>query len=246
MLPIIQIGPLALRTSGLLLLIGAYVGLSLAERRLPKDSLTPNQLYTLVFLGFIAAVLGGRLVYIGGHFSFFRSSPLDVVSLDASLLDPFGAIVFCLAAILIYTQRKGIPFWKALDGLTPALAVVSVFLGLAHLASGQAYGMPTHLPWGVELWGRTRHPTQVYETLAAAVILGILWKKDATPFKPGLFFLRFMILSASATLLIDAWRVESASLFLGFRLTQVVAWFFLAIGLFLSDRLQVIAIRKSG
>ncbi len=246
MLPIIQIGPLALQTSGLLVLLGTYLGLSLAERRLPKDSLTANQLYSLVFLGFVAAVLGGRLVYIGGHFSFFRSSPLDIVSLDASLLDPFGAIVFCLAALLIYTQRKRILFWKALDGLTPALAVVSIFLGIANLASGRAYGMPTHLPWGVELWGTSRHPTQIYATLMSAIILGILLKKSSIPAIPGLFFLKFMTLSAASTLLIDAWRADGVYLVFGLRLIQVVSWCILAISLFLVDRMRVAASGKAG
>ncbi|MBI4731846.1 MAG: prolipoprotein diacylglyceryl transferase [Chloroflexi bacterium] len=236
MLPILQIGPLALRTSGLLLLIGVYLGLGLAERRLPKEGLTPNQLYNLTFLAAIAGVLGARLFFVAQNFSLFRNSPLNVFSLDASLLDPFGGIAAALIASLIYGQRKGLAFWSTLDAFTPALAVFAVFVGLAHLASGQAFGAPTTLPWGINLWGATRHPSQIYETLAALVILAFLWRRSGRQDMPGRLFLLFIVMSAGARLLLEAWRGDSSLTLGGLRLAQVIAWAMMAGGIFLLER----------
>jgi len=64
----------------------------------------------------------------------------------------------------------GLPLWPALDALTPGLAAVMIAIGLAHIASGDAFGSPADLPWAIQLWGARRHPTQIYETLAAALI----------------------------------------------------------------------------
>lgn len=145
MLPSLQISPLALRTSGLLLLLGVYLGLSLTERRLPKGGLTPNQLYNLTFLAAIAGVLGARLLFVVQNFALFQDSPLNIFSLDTILLDPFGGVAAALIALLIYGQRKKLAFWSTLDAFTPTLAVFSVSLGLSHASSGAAFGTPTAL-----------------------------------------------------------------------------------------------------
>lgn len=236
MLPILQIGPLALRTSGLLLLLGAYLGLSLAERRLPKGGPTSDQLYNLVFLTLVSGVVVARLSFAAQNFSSFRESPLNLFSLEASLLDPFAGVAAALVAALVYGQRKKLSFWSALDAFAPALAVFAVFTGLAHLASGTAFGAPTPLPWGIELWGAKRHPSQVYETLAALVILGFMWPRFKQQTAPGRIFLLFVIYSAGARLLLEAWRGDSGLLAGSIRTAQVIAWAVMALGFWLLEK----------
>jgi hypothetical protein len=45
-----------------------------------------------------------------------------------------------------------------LDALTPGLAVMMIALGLANLASGNAYGEPAQVPWSIFLWGEWQQP----------------------------------------------------------------------------------------
>jgi prolipoprotein diacylglyceryltransferase len=233
MLPILQIGPLALRTSGLLLLIGAYLGLSLAERRLPKGGPNSDQLYNLVFLSLVSGVAAARLAFAIQNFAIFRAAPLSLFSLDAGLLDPFAGIAAALIVSLAYGQRKKLALWPTLDAFTPMLAVLAVFAGLAHIASGAAFGAPTSLPWGVELWGARRHPTQIYEVVAAAGILAWLWRRFGKATPPGRLFLLFVTTSAGARLVLEAWRGDSALLPGNLRLAQVIAWGVMAAGLWL-------------
>lgn len=233
MLPILQIGPLALRTSGLLLLLGAYLGLSLAERRLPKGGPNSDQLYNLVFLSLVSGVAAARLSFAIQNFAIFRAAPLSLFSLDAGLLDPFAGFAAALIASLVYGQRKKLALWPTLDAITPMLAALAVFVGLAHVASGEAFGAPTSLPWGIELWGARRHPTQIYETVAAALILAWLWRRFGKGAPPGRLFLLFITASAGARLLLEAWRGDSVLLPGGLRLAQVVAWGVVAAGVWL-------------
>jgi prolipoprotein diacylglyceryltransferase len=236
MLPILQIGPLALRTSGLLLLLGAYLGLSLAERRLPKGGPTSDQLYNLVLLSLAVGAAAARLAFAIQNFHIFRDAPLNIFSLDAGLLDPFAGFAAALIAALAYGQRKKLAFWPTLDAFAPMLAVLAVFAGLAHIASGAAFGAPTSLPWGIELWGAKRHPSQFYETAAAAAILAWLWRRFGKDPLPGRLFLLFVTASAGARLLLEAWRGDSALLPGGLRLAQVAAWGAMAAGLWLLNR----------
>jgi prolipoprotein diacylglyceryltransferase len=106
-------------------------------------------------------------------------------------------------------KEGSLPLWSTLDALTPFFAVFALGLGLAHLASGSAFGKETTLPWGIELWGAVRHPSQVYEILASLLILGLLWFQRADA-RPGLHFLTFAALtSGCASLFLEAFRGDS-------------------------------------
>jgi prolipoprotein diacylglyceryltransferase len=85
------------------------------------------------------------------------------------------------------------------------------------------------------LWGATRHPSQVYETLAAFSILIVLWRRFGKQVTPGRTFLLFILMSAGARLLLEAWRGDSVLTFGGFRLAQLLAWAVMAVGFLLLD-----------
>jgi phosphatidylglycerol:prolipoprotein diacylglycerol transferase len=123
-----------------------------------------------------------------------------------------------------------------LDVFTPALAIFSIFLGLSHLASGKAFGIPTSLPWGINLWGEKRHPSQVYEIFAALIILLIFWWRFGKQTIPGALFLLIITATAGVRLFLETWRGDNMALIGGIRLSQLIAWFVMALGLILLDR----------
>ncbi len=229
MMPVLQVGPLAVQMPGLMYLLGLWMGLSLAEKFAAKRGYSVDDLYNLTFSGLVAGVIGARLGYVFQYPEAFISSPASLVSLNPGLLDPFFGFAAALLAMLIFGQRKKLPFWQTLDALTPLLAVFMVGVALAHIASGEAFGAETNLPWGIELWGAKRHPTQFYELAAALLILlGLGWRSKDTTNPPGTLFLAFMALTAGARLFLEAFRGDS-SLALGFRVAQVMAWLVMAV-----------------
>jgi phosphatidylglycerol:prolipoprotein diacylglycerol transferase len=143
---------------------------------------------------------------------------------------------------LIYGNRQNLPFWGALDALTPIFAVLSIGLSLAHLAAGTAFGSPTDLPWGMELWNATRHPTQIYELIAAVIVFSLLWfRKSDSP--AGVLFLNFTAWTAGTHLFLEAFRGDSTSVFGGLRLAQITAWIVLALVLIINEQIQARAQR---
>lgn len=241
MLPIIQIGPFAMQTPGLILLIGLWTGLSLAEKLAPRFKTNPSAVYNLVFTAMVAGILGARLSYVAQYPNAFLNSPLSLISLNPGLLDPIGGVVIGIIATAIYANRKQYSIWPILDALTPLLAVLAIAFGLSHLASGDNFGMQTNLPWGIELWGSKRHPTQIYESILAISILGIFWIQNKNFTKPtsrvaGAAFWQFLSLSAAARLLIEGFRGDSMVLPNGWRIAQLVAWGILGFGLWMLER----------
>jgi phosphatidylglycerol:prolipoprotein diacylglycerol transferase len=233
MLPNLQIGPLALPVPALIVLAGIWIGLSVAEKQAGRHGLHPNDLYNLIFLALVVGVIAARLTYALRYPQIFAGDPLGLLSRDLGLFDPFGGLVGGCLAALIYAQRKGLPLWQTLDGITPGLAAFAIALGFSHLASGSAFGQPTQAPWGIDLWGARRQPTQVYEILAAGLIFAMLTpihkrlRSALVTEAPGLLFLVFVALSAFARLIIEAFRGDSPLILGGLRSPQLLAWFVL-------------------
>ena len=234
MLPILHIGPIAVQTPGLLLLLGFWFGLELAERHAVLRNQAPGKLYNLVFISLIAGIISARLGYAAQYPTAFLQSPLGLLSLSPQMLNPEVGLLAAILASLIYIQRSKLPLWTILDTLTSLLAVLAVAQGLAHLASGQAYGSPAGLPWSIDLFGALRHPTQVYEILLALVILAVVWPLPANPLEqriytqPGARLWLFLGLSAAARIFLEAFRGDSMFILGGLRQAQVVAWLVLA------------------
>lgn len=241
MLPILHIGPLAIQVPGLVLLLGLWLGLSLTERYAPRYGTESKIIYNLVIISILAGVVGARLFYVARFPDAFLSKPASIISLNPSLLDLWGGVFTATMVALIYGRRMGLSFWPTLNALTPAMAVFSVALALAHLSSGSHYGMPTNLPWGIVLWGAYRHPTQIYELIAAAMILFILWpgRETFNSTSPGVYFLSFLGLTAGASIFLEAFRSDSPLLPGGIRIVQLIALIILAVSLWGIKKLEL-------
>jgi phosphatidylglycerol:prolipoprotein diacylglycerol transferase len=237
MFPIIQIGPLAVQAAGLFVLASIYIGMTLTEKRASQSGLNSASLDNLILLSLFGLLAGGRLSFALTHWDSFRASPLDLFSLNASLFDLTGGLAIGFIVALVYGQRKGLAFWPALDALTPFFATVMVGLGLSHLASGSAFGKETSLPWGIELFGAKRHPSQVYEVALALFILSLVGMRKPLP-TAGVQFLTFLAWTAGARLFLEAFRGDSTLVFGGLRLGQILAWIVLAVAFLALTRLQ--------
>ena len=221
----------------ILLLAALWVGLALAEKRVERHHLTKEALNSLVYYGVLGYILGGRLLFVLGNLPAFSDNPLNIFSLNIDLFDPFGALALAVIVGFAYGQRQKLSLWSTLDALTPFFAILAIGLSLSHLAAGTAFGSPTNVPWGMELWNATRHPTQIYGLIAGVLIFAFVWFRDPGP-SSGTDFLWFTSLTAGAHLFIDAFRGDSTLVFGGLRLSQIVAWLVLAAALFAFERIR--------
>lgn len=223
MYPVLQIGPLALAVPGMALLLGIWVGLWLAEKEAARLKLNAETLYNLAFIGLGVGLIGARLAYVIRYSSAYASDPLSVFSLHPATLAPTeGALIGIVAAVL-YGARRKLPLRLTLDAFAPAVAVVGVAVAIAHLASGDAFGAAARLPWSMYLWDEYRHPSQVYELIAALSVLGISWqvRTRGPPVGIGFNFLLVVALSAAARIFLEAFRGDSLLMAGGWRAAQV-------------------------
>jgi phosphatidylglycerol---prolipoprotein diacylglyceryl transferase len=186
----------------------AYLHLSWGFRRLAIG--TPDDASALVLAGGVGGILGAKLYYA----ALYRDWSLVF---ERAGLVWYGGFLLGAAAVLWTARRRGLLRWPTLDAATPALALGYSVGRIGCLLVGDDYGRPTDLPWGIAFphglppttAGYLRsefgadlpaaipdtqllrvHPTQIYETLAAALIGGLgFWmlRRGARPGSVALF-----------------------------------------------------------
>jgi len=232
MLPVLQIGPLAIQTPGLILLLALWFGLLLSEKLARiEQKVDPNSIYNLVFTSLISGIIGARLFYAAQSLDIFIQQPLSLFSLNTTMLDLMGGLVTAGICSLIFAQRQKLSLWPTLDALTPLFCVMAIAIGLAHFASGDAFGTPARLPWSVYLWGEYRHPTQLYETVLALIVAILVWPRYRKGAFAGFRFLLFVVLIAIGRIFLETFRGDSTMIFGSLREAQIFAWAVLALAL---------------
>jgi len=224
MYPILQIGPLAIQLPGLLLLAGLWIGTLLAERETARHKLDPGWISNMIFIALAAGIMGARLGYAFKYLDLYLSEPLNLLALNPNTLSSMEGIAIGLIAAMIYTQRKGLSLLPTLDTLTPGAAVFAIFVALANLSSGDAFGSPSAVPWAIELWGANRHPTQIYELLFAVGVMLAILQVRKTKFFSGYPFTLFVALSAISRLFLEGFRGDSEIVFGSVRGAQLISF----------------------
>jgi len=228
MFPSLRIGPFLLQLPGLALLAGLWFGIILTEKESLRLNLDATRVINSVFYGLIAGIVAARLAYVVQYPKVYLANPLSALSLNTNTLSPNIGLLAGLSVLYLYGYRKRLPFRPTLDALATGLALFMITLGVAHILSGNAYGAPTRLPWAIYLWSDYRHPSQIYETVAALGILLVTLRRPLGSPGAGLNFLLVVALSAAARIFLEAFRGDSLIWTGGFRAAQVIGLAILA------------------
>ncbi len=236
MYPYLHLGPVLMQAPVLALLVGIWIGSWLAEKEADHWKLPVDIIFNLIYLGLAAGIVGARLAYAARYLNIYLANPFSLLSTNGNTLAPFDGLVIGLVAAALYGWRKKLPLRLTLDILSPGLALFMVFLGFAHFLSGDAYGAPVKLPWAVYLWNEYRHPSQVYEILAAMVIFIVVQRRPIGVVGDGLNFLLLVVLSSAARVFLEAFRGDSVIWPGGFRAAQVIGLIILIFALWVMRR----------
>ncbi len=214
----------------ILIILAAWIGLTLSERRAPRHHVNLDLLSNLLLVSLVSFIVGGRVLYALENLAIFAQNPASIFSLNTALFDQWGGLVVTAITAFAYGQRIHLPLWPSLEALTPLFATVAIGIAFSHLASGAAFGKETSVPWAIEQWGASRHPTQIYEIIASILTLALILIQNATT-KPGYGFLLFVALTSASRLVIEGFRGDSTLILGGLRAAQIAAWVILLIAL---------------
>ena len=196
-----SLGPFSIRWYGLCWLVGFALAYFLV-RQLYKEQKIKNELFEpLFFYCFLGILIGARL----GHCIFYQpqdflTSWRGIVEMllpihfgnDGSWLGQtfgffltgyaglasHGGTLGLMIALWLYVKKTKLSQWTVLDNIAIATGSMACCIRLGNLMNSEIIGKPTEVPWAFifeKVDMLPRHPGQLYEAIAYAVLFFIMW-----------------------------------------------------------------------
>lgn len=192
MKPLISFGPFTLHLFGLMIAIGAAVGIFLFIREAKKREMNHQVLLDVAVYSLVGGVIGARLVYVFIYNpTFYLANPIEILFIHQGGLSIHGGIIGGLLVGYLLLKRRQIPVWKSLDLVAPALILAQ---GISRIGC-DVFGMPvsSNFPLGIEVNGEYLHPAQAYEFTLNFILFGYLWLRLKRTAYSGQVFLHYFI-----------------------------------------------------
>jgi len=189
-----SLGPLTFRWYSLCWLVGLLLAY-LVVKRLYKEQKIKDELFDPLFIYcFIGILVGARL----GHCIFYQPDyfltsfngfvemflPIHIMP-DGSWkmtgyagLASHGGTFGLMLALWLYCKKTKLSLWTVLDNIAIATGTTACFIRLGNLMNSEIIGRATDVPWAFifeKVDQLPRHPGQLYEAIAYALLFIILW-----------------------------------------------------------------------
>jgi phosphatidylglycerol:prolipoprotein diacylglycerol transferase len=181
---LLKIGGFHLRAYGTLIAIALLTGTWLAGREAARKGIPPERVQDFIVWATVFGILGARLYYLAfAAPGIFLQNPLEILAIWRGGLAIHGALLGGTVTAIWFVRRHHLPFWRFADTLAPSMILGQAIGRLACFLNGDAYGIPTTLPWAVTFTnpesmaplGVPLHPTQLYEMGLNLLLFGLLW-----------------------------------------------------------------------
>ena len=193
---LLKIGPFTLYGYGVFIALGFVLGILYAFREAQRVGVDPQRILDLGFWILVSAIIGARILFILTMWREYMRFPLEMLMVWKGGLVYYGGIILSLTVSVWYIHKHKMPVLKTLDILGAAFVLGEVAGRLGCFSAGCCFGKPTSLPWGMvfndpmtlvdeKYRGIPIHPTQLYSSLAALTIFGILQLLKRRPVFPG-------------------------------------------------------------
>lgn len=219
-----HLGPIAVRSWGVLVAIGILTGIFLANRRAAKKGIESEKTLNLAFYLILAGLLGGRIIYVLLDLPYFLSHPVEILMINLGGLSIQGAILGGFIAGYLFCRHHNLSLGKIADIFAPSL-LLGIGIGrIGCFLNGDSYGKLTNFFLRVKFVDvpGMRHPVQLYESALVLIALGlILWGQERFE-KEGSLFAITIIAYSLVRFAVEFVR-DSEILMLGLSYAQVAS-----------------------
>lgn len=187
-------GPVVVHWYSLCWLIGLALAYIIVQR-LYKEQKVKGELFDPLFVYcFVGILAGARL----GHCLFYQPDlflsswehfveiflPIDFLPQGGWRFTGYrglashGGTLGLMLALWFYVRRTKMNIWQVLDNIAIATPVTACFIRLGNLMNSEIIGKVTDVPWAFifqQVDGMPRHPGQLYEAIAYALLFFIGW-----------------------------------------------------------------------
>ncbi len=258
---IFHIGPLALRSYGLMLAISFFLGLWYIIRRSRRENVNVNFVINLAFVVIFSGLVGARLSFVLFHLGEFASDPLSAVNPFGSGgqfgimgMNLYGGVLLSIISGYVYVRRKKQPLWRIFDIFAPTVALGIGITRIGCFLNGCCFGVPTSLPWCIhfpdgsipysQFGDACLHPTQLYSSLYGFLLFLALHYFDRYKKFYGAAFAVLLMVEAFFRFVIESVRYYEPEMIIRFGGVSFTYNHLVAIGLFVLGLVLWITLRR--
>ncbi|MTI61819.1 MAG: prolipoprotein diacylglyceryl transferase [Firmicutes bacterium] len=191
MLPriLFDLGFIKIYTFGFTVAMGIVLGTYFSLRLVKQKGLSKELIIDTLLYGFIAGIIGARLIYVLLNLSEYLAEPTKIIHIEAGGMSLHGGLLGGLLVVIYQGIKNKVSIWDILDVLSPGIALA---IAIGRIGC-DLYGIPTELPWGIYYQGVKVHPIQAYSFIFNLGLFYYLWRKSKENIFKGAVFLRFII-----------------------------------------------------
>lgn len=248
----LKLGSLTVRWYGILIAVGAAIGVLMALKEASKRQIMSDDIIDLVLWGVPFALLGARIYYVIFQWPFYVQYPNEIIKIWHGGIAIYGGLLAALVVTIVFTYKRHLPLWLILDIAAPSLLIGQIVGRWGNFMNQEAYGgitsihflqnlqLPNFVIQQMYINGHYRQPTFLYESTWNLIGLLLLLFLRYYPhlFKQGEIFLSYILWYSFGRFFVEGLRTDS--LYLGsWRISQL-----LSVILFLSSVIIFIYRRK--
>ena len=240
---LLSIGKFELRWYSVLILFAFAIGFILVLKKSKAKGISPAHVYDLSFYLVIFCILGARLYYCLFNLDYYSRHLIEILEVWNGGLAIHGGIIAGIIFLIIYAEKKELPFFGLTDIIAPSLALGQAIGRWGNFFNQEAYGSATtlqtlknlHIPRfireGMCINGIYYHPTFLYESLGCIIIFIILmFISSIKDLKRGIVTGIYFICYGTIRYFIEILRTDS--LMLGnFKIAQIVSIVMVVVGI---------------
>jgi len=252
---LIKFGSFEITTFGLMMFIAFVVAGWVLSRQFARYGLSDELASSMVMYAAIGGIVGAKIYYA----ILFKDWHL---LFDRAGLVWYGGLIGGFLACTWLIVRRRVDYLTVTDATAPALSIGYALGRIGCFLVGDDYGRPTDGWWGVAFpkgsppttaealrqfgvkvdpsigpYDVLRvHPTQIYESLAAFAMFGILMWYTRRPHRKGRGFALFLLMMGIERFFVEFVRAKDDRFFGPFTVAQVISVLLIVAAIFLWAR----------
>lgn len=136
------------------ILLGIIAATILTSARLKRRGADPGVVFDVAIWAVPFGLIGGRIYHVLTHPDDYFGPGKDLLRtlyIWEGGLAIFGALILGAVGVFVGCRLTGLRFWSFADALAPGLLLAQAFGRLGNYFNHELYGLPTDLPWGLEI-----------------------------------------------------------------------------------------------
>ncbi|KKI92831.1 diacylglyceryl transferase [Bacillus sp. SA1-12] len=237
----LELGPIQIHWYGLIIGVGALLGLLIAVRESERRGLHKDTFVDLVLFAIPIAILGARAYYVIFQWDYYSQNPGDIIKIWNGGLAIHGGLIAAVLTGVVFARVKGLSFWKLADIAAPSIILGQAIGRWGNFMNQEAFGgpvsrgfleglmLPDFIINQMYINGEYHHPTFLYESLWNFVgFIGLMLLRKAN-FRRGELFLTYVIWYSIGRFFIEGMRTDSLMLTDTLRIAQVISIVLIAV-----------------